>query len=130
MKPFDKAAALCGEPVVTRDGKRVINLVEFPVVEDNYTLYGVVDGTIESWTAAGAYYDSTKPRSVPDSYRDLFMAPTTVKGYIAIGTDPSRLFTGQFFATHVWPTVEEAESMFKAGSVGNLLKVIEVEVEL
>jgi len=51
MKPFDLAAALAGEHVVTRDGRRVFNLA----AKEDGMIVGYVEGSIlgRQWSPAG-----------------------------------------------------------------------------
>jgi hypothetical protein len=56
MKPFDLEKALAGEPVVTRDGRPVTQLIKFEaIVEDGYVIYGVVNNKIFNFLDSGKY---------------------------------------------------------------------------
>jgi hypothetical protein len=70
MKPFDLEKALAGEPVVTRDGNPVTQLIKFEaIVEDGYLLYGVVNNKIRNFLESGKYDKTFESHSL-----DLFMA--------------------------------------------------------
>ena len=70
MKPFNLEKALAGEPVVTRDGNPVTQLIKFEaIVEDGYLLYGVVNNKIRNFLESGKYDKTFESHSL-----DLFMA--------------------------------------------------------
>ena len=70
MKPFDLKKALAGEPVVTKDGRPVSQLIKFEaLVEDGYVLYGVVNNKILNFLDSGKYDRTFESHSL-----DLFMA--------------------------------------------------------
>jgi len=70
MKPFDLEKALAGEPVVTRDGRPVTQLIKFEaIVEDGYVIYGVVNNKIFNFLDSGKY-----DRTFESHCFDLFMA--------------------------------------------------------
>lgn len=78
MKPFNLADALAGKPVMTRDGMKVIRLIELPEAKPKSRLVAVLeDGETATFNEGGRYY------SMRDSSLDLFMAPTKKEGYIA-----------------------------------------------
>lgn len=78
MKPFNLAQALVGAPVITRDGTKVIRLIELPEAKPQSRLVAVLeDGETATFNEGGRYY------SMRDSSLDLFMAPTKKEGYIA-----------------------------------------------
>lgn len=70
MKPFDLKAALAGEPVVTRIGIPVSQLVVFDQVRNEQPIRGVLEGVITGWDECGRYMLCKASDS-----RDLFMAP-------------------------------------------------------
>jgi hypothetical protein len=102
MKNFDINLALAGEPVVTRDGRKVIELhcfgaeaIRYPVqytMEDAYIYTATLDGLAETERATN---------------RDLFMAPTTTIGWVNLYLDP---YTEKRYikATKIYETEEEA----------------------
>jgi hypothetical protein len=71
MKPFNLERALAGEPVITRNGKKVTELYLFKNAKIIQPLYGTIedDEDVFSWTTNGIY-NPTKNTSF-----DLFMAP-------------------------------------------------------
>ena len=70
MKPFNLEAALAGEPVVTRDGRDVTNLVYFPDAGGVYKIAGVLDECVETFTEEGFFFNYEA-----QSAHDLFMKP-------------------------------------------------------
>ena len=71
MKPFDLEKALAGEPVVTKDGNPVTQLIKFEAKEEDngYVLYGVVNNKIRNFLDSGKY-----DRTFESHPFDLFMA--------------------------------------------------------
>ena len=89
MKPFDLEAALQGEPVVLRNGKKAyigMNLFDLGVLESttSYPLQGVVleeddsDFTNESWTLEGLRVkcNETDPFSIVGMWEEPTPTPT------------------------------------------------------
>jgi hypothetical protein len=81
MKPFDLEKALAGEPVVTRDGRPVTQLVMFEAIEEEYCLCGVLERSITGWLVNGKIWNITESHR-----RDLFMADP--ERWINIHFDP------------------------------------------
>ena len=81
MKAFNLKEALQGKPVVTRDGRPVSQLVYFTALSpvERYTLHGVLEGRIDTWTSDGLSWIS-----FPDSPKDLFMVGTKKEGWINV----------------------------------------------
>jgi len=67
MKQFNLEKALAGEPVVTRDGRKVTQLTLFEA-NNRYSLIGVVNGELQTFTDEGKY---DVDRNSTDT--DLFM---------------------------------------------------------
>ena len=70
MKPFDLEAAKRGEPVCTRDGTPVQQLVHFPEGVRGNKIAALSGGVINAYDDQGRYYGDEGPVST----RDLFMA--------------------------------------------------------
>jgi hypothetical protein len=71
MEKFNIDRALAGEPVITRDGKEVTQLVYFHDVIHKYCVYGVVGDQVKTWCIDGKFfYDDPSERNA-----DLFMKP-------------------------------------------------------
>ena len=74
LKPFDLQKALAGDPVVTRDGRKVTEIIEFKTACNTLqNTVAVIDGHFYS------FYENGKCMSQWDSEFDLFMAPKIVK---------------------------------------------------
>jgi hypothetical protein len=88
MEKFNLERALAGEPVCTRDGREVTQLVNFDTIFFN-PIFGVVDGRVESWFKDGSYSESeTTPF-------DLFMKPKENAIWVNVYKDyKGKLFTG------------------------------------
>jgi hypothetical protein len=79
MKPFDLERALAGDPVVTRDGRPVEQIIRFKTeVKGQHTLYGVIDGYVCNWML-----DGCRVIGMESSF-DLFMASVKRGGWINI----------------------------------------------
>lgn len=71
LKPFDLRKALAGDPVVTRDGDPVTQLVQFyGMLSSQCRLRGVVKDSIQAFDAEGRFSGLQH-----GSRYDLFMAP-------------------------------------------------------
>lgn len=72
MKPFDLQKALAGDPVVTRDGRKVTEVVHMKTARENESIVFVASGLCYA-THLNGIIDTF------DSANDLFMAPKIVK---------------------------------------------------
>ena len=71
LKPFDLTAALAGAPVVTRDGRKVLQIAHFPMAAKLFAIVVVVeDNDFPTTLDANGKYMHDLDREV-----DLFMAP-------------------------------------------------------
>jgi hypothetical protein len=68
MIAFNLERALAGEPVITRDGRDVTQLVRFEAKEGE-PIYGVLDGRVQTWYVNGNYLRTSECKD------DLFMKP-------------------------------------------------------
>lgn len=71
LKPFDLEKALAGDPVITRDGNRVLELHLFKSLKLNDNLLVVID---DNSYKTLSYYPNGKFRLERNSCEDLFMA--------------------------------------------------------
>lgn len=80
MKPFDLVKALAGDPVITRDGRKVTEVVRMKTAREKESVIFVA-GELCYATQSNGRIDDTY-----DSYSDLFMTPKIVKkeGWINI----------------------------------------------
>ena len=109
MKPFNLEAALRGEPVITRDGRKVHEVIAFSKQECNkypYVVFALYKGAISysSFTKDGFVNDKNTP-----SPRDLFMAPRTREGWVPLFRNAS----GKTYIIDLYNTKEEAENAWK-----------------
>jgi len=97
MKPFDLEKALAGEPVVTRDGRKVTQLHMFNCDECLiYPLYGVVFENLEKWKRDGKY------NIREESQNDLFMAEKEMCCWVNVyqnGYHKNYLFVGDSYGS-------------------------------
>lgn len=74
MEKFNLERALAGDPVVTRDGRKVTEVYQFKSYEGDYPVYAVINNAITSHTKSGEYNEK-------DGHPlDLFMAPKVIEG--------------------------------------------------
>jgi hypothetical protein len=67
MKPFDLEKALAGEPVVTREGKKVSEFYQFKTIDSQFDLFGIINGVLHGFDKYGRYM------AIEQSEYDLFM---------------------------------------------------------
>lgn len=72
MKPFNLEKALAGDPVVTRDGRKVTEIVHFKTLNNPQNIIAVLNGRLFPFYENGQYI-------AQDTEFDLFMAPKIVK---------------------------------------------------
>ena len=70
MKPFDLAAAKAGADVVTRDGRKVLQLFHFDKAQGDLPVHAIIegDGLIRNFSTSGSW-DNSGGHNL-----DLFMA--------------------------------------------------------
>lgn len=78
-KAFDLQKAIAGEPLITRDGRKVDEFKYFEMADPtDHNCYAVIDRQIFSFIDNGSHY------AVEATSSDLFMAPKTKKVFIAL----------------------------------------------
>lgn len=77
-KPFNLDRAIAGDPVVTRVGKTVTQIVSFNV-KNGREIVGVIDGCLMAW-----YKNGTRRWDTYESEEDIFMAPVKKTVYAVI----------------------------------------------
>jgi len=71
MKPFNLEKALAGEPVVTRDGRKIIDLYHFKDVKTKFSLVVLIENnsSVDHYTTKGTWTEDFENQEL-----DLFMA--------------------------------------------------------
>ena len=115
MEKFNLERALAGEPVITRNGKEVTQLVYFHDVTHKYCVYGVVGGQVKTWCIDGKFfYDDPW-----EGNADLFMKPKEN----AIWVNVYKRSDGALVAGHYY----DSEAKAKEKSLGrNYLKSVKI----
>jgi len=99
LKPFNLEKALAGEPVVTRDGRKVTEIIHFKTAFNTLqNTVAVIDGHFYS------FYENGKCMSQWDSEFDLFMAPKIIKKSGWLNVYPNNMV-----GYNVHPTKESAD---------------------
>jgi hypothetical protein len=100
MEKFNLERALAGEPVITRNGKEVTQLVYFKDVIHKDCVYGVIGNQIKNWCIDGKYFHDD-----PNEFgADLFMKPKEN----AIWVNVYKREDGSLFLGHEFNTEKEA----------------------
>lgn len=116
MKPFNLERALAGDPVITRDGKKVVEVHRWKTLEDNgFALIALFEGD----RFPTRYYLSGKNYRDINSNMDLFMAPRRTTKYILI-TD------GTYVHDRLFQNRIEA---LRASVAFDNSQIIEIEIE-
>ena len=101
MKKFNLEKALAGEPVVTRNGEKVTQLITFDC-NGHYPLHGVRNRSHHRWTVEGiSIIDGKSPY-------DLFMAEAEM--WVNVYYDEE---SNSGYVSRVFPS--EAQAKFKMG---------------
>jgi len=98
MEQFNLERALAGEPVITRNGKEVTQLVRFEC-DRPQKIWGVVEGELHSWYNDGTWYNHTE-----GSIHDIFMKPKENAIWLNVykDRDSGNLFVGQAHREEEW----------------------------
>lgn len=120
MKPFDLKAALAGEPVVTRNGCEVSQLIHFQLENNSAPVRFVCKDVILACSDKGRY----NVYSEVEHFYDLFMAPKKRTVWINLFSclpDAGR-FNGRYYES------EQAADYASHGMrIGNRAYPIEIE---
>lgn len=79
MKPFNLERALAGDPVITRDEKKVSEIHYFSTARGSAPLIAIIEGVYFWFSEEGKYWESGSL-----STHDLFMAPKTKTYWYAV----------------------------------------------
>ena len=118
LKPFDLTAALAGAPVVTRDGRKVLQIAHFPKVSLSERIVAHIDSNY----CIQIFYDDGQFIRGKESKFDLFMAP--VKRTVWVNM--YRHDCGEIYSGAVGNTKEEA---LRFSSVENHIGTYPLEID-
>lgn len=126
MKPFDLKAALAGDPVVTRNGKKIAFLAHDPAAAQICRVLARAEDETYPYSFAenGAFVLGT------ESIRDLFMAPKkrTVWVNLYVESWPDYESTAGRGQPAVWHATEvEADRAAASSRIGDRAFPIEIE---
>lgn len=125
LKPFNLERALSGEPIVTRDGMKVLQIAHFPLsthVDEKLSVLLDDASGIHSFYENGRYVGNGEWN---DSEYDLFMLPKTKKFWIGISMENPNY--NMNYTTNAYNSLEDAKSYVHAHYN---YKFVEVEVEI
>lgn len=128
MKPFDLEAAKRGEPMCTRDGRRVIKFVDLTDVDTGdlcYLYYAKNDddGLLHSWvtkTGKASLHEF-------DDNDDLFMLPQTKKLYIGIRDNGNH---STYLTTCAYKNIDECKNIVESDYQSEYWTIKEIEIEV
>lgn len=115
MKPFNLTYALQGKPVVTRDGREVVEITRFKKLSDhNKVIVFLVKGED---LLRSAFTDGACLTSRAESKFDLFMAP--IKKFQLVWQHTSGVSKGSNYLGSIHNTREDAESLAHGSAGGS-----------
>lgn len=122
MKPFDLNKAMEGEPVVTRDGREVLDIHYFKDADNDgqCIVYHAKDSPLRATYIAGNCF-----KNGDHSVCDLFMAPKTEK--LTIYVSKHKNANGLYQTTYAIPdgTSVHIDDFYHSG-----MRKVEVEIEV
>jgi hypothetical protein len=86
MEEFNLERALSGEPVCTRDGRDVTQLIRFKC-EEKMKLFGVLDEGVHYWNDDGSWKVDSDTNN-----KDLFMKPKENAIWVNVHSKDSRIW--------------------------------------
>ena len=91
-KKFDLQKALAGTPVITRDGRKVIALHDYPV-SGFFPVMAVIEGeeTVESFARSGKYFYPDSKQSGLDLFLDVPMVEKKIYTTVWSGEGSGKL---------------------------------------
>ena len=88
MKEFDLNAALEGQPVITRDGRKVTEVNYFKSYVGPYPVHALINNDFCTYTKEGKYQNN-------DDHRlDLFMAPKVIEKWVNVHQYGDQIWAG------------------------------------
>lgn len=119
MKKFDLERALAGDPVITRDGRKVLQLVYFSMAEKESKILAL----LEIGGSPASFFKDGKYIAGEEHDVDLFMAHKTKKLWIAISKEADE--KNHRKCSHAFSSIEECKRYgFREGH-----HYVEVEIE-
>jgi hypothetical protein len=119
--PFNLERALAGDPIVTRDGRKVLQIAYFPIAAKDNQIVALIEHNeyLSHYHRDGSYYSEK-------SAEDLFMAQKTKTYWVNIYKhENNKIHCGE-----VYSSKERAEnSYFDYSSHSLFIKTISFEVE-
>ena len=125
MKPFNLERALAGDPVVTRDGRKVLELYLFNIDVD-YPLCGIIDGEngITTWAENGLLLIDKEAIYA----KDLFMGTKKKKLFIGISLNESLNF-GHHATTVSYESLEKLKQIITSYNQNDNWIIKEIEID-
>jgi hypothetical protein len=116
MEKFNLERALAGEPVITRNGREVTQLVYFHDVIHKDCVYGVIGNQIKNWCIDGKFFHDD-----PNEFKaDLFMKPKENAIWVNVyKREDGSLLVSSF-------TFESEAEAKELGMANNYLKTVKI----
>lgn len=125
LKPFNLKKALAGDPVVTRDGRKVPEIYEFEKCNSITNIGYAIEGEVGIYTVNETGIRAHAPDKPSDS--DIFMAPRKQKLWIAIRNKEIENSSGVHDTSMAYPSLDSLVIPFHLDVP---FKIVEVEIEI
>jgi hypothetical protein len=96
MKPFDLEKALAGEPVVTRDGQKIIDIHYFKYVKTKFPLVVHIENnsSVDHYTIKGKWTEDFENEEL-----DLFMYEPLIEMWVNLYQSGNEISIGALYKT-------------------------------
>lgn len=125
-KPFDLQKALAGEPVITRSGKKIVDIYHFKYSGSTFSVLATIEGSNSEacYTVDGKYHLLDAEHK-----NDLFMAPEKKTVWVNISKYPDMGFKAY---VHETPgSADEGSRSFQTGEPSDdFIGTYPIEIEL
>ena len=123
MKPFNLKEALEGKPVVTRNGRKVLQLFHFDKADVDFKLCAHIEGNKQIFT-----FNENGSWTEYETSNDLFMATEKKKLYLAVYNQQMKDGNQRHVTSSAYESLDILKDMFKC--TDNSYQIIEIEIEV
>lgn len=118
MEKFNLERALAGEPVITRDGRKVTEIHFFETCTKGYAVIAIIEGEKFGFTNNGYYLNNSAEHIL-----DLFIKPKVIEGWCNVYINDN----GTVGVGASYPSEEEAKKQIRG--CNSYIKTIKVTNE-